>query len=306
MLRRLSRQNAGVSTSGSKTFAAALDEAMRVREMSLSNLRDRLADVGHPVSLATLSYWRAGFREPMRRRSLEALPELERLVGVGAGCLTELLDTSAPGRSPRPFDELVPGRGPRLFDELAHQPREEQVIGETDVNRILFHLVVDVGAGREIVRARVTQVFVAQRSGVDGVTIFVGPDENASDVTITLRAIGGCSIGEARDASRGITATRLQFDRPLQKAESVMIEYEAVPADGLDLETEYGLVAEQRLEEAMVWVRFHPDCLPARTWVWFDEDGLRHDWQADLAGSTGLHYRQTAFGPGSLGARWEW
>lgn len=275
------------------SFSSVLDEALRRRAMSLTQLRDALTEVGHPVSLATLSYWRAGLREPERRRSLEAVPEIERLLGLPAGRLSAHVHRRGEPR-------------PQAFDRLVGRPMSEGLVGEGDVDRTLFHLVVDVGPDRAIVRAQVRQMFVARRAGVKGVTIFVGPDDGTEDNSAVLRPLAGCTIGELRDVEHGITATRLQFERALVAGEAVMAEYEVLTLDGPDLETEYGLVAEQRLEEAMVWIRFHPDCLPARSWVWFDEDDLRHAWPVDMAGSTGLSYRQLAFGPGSLGARWEW
>jgi len=271
-----------------------LDEAMHRKHLTLSELAERLLARGHPVSLATLSYWRAGLREPVRRRSLEAVPELEALLGLPTDALAQRLSLA-----PR-------GPGPHAFDDLVGQPSPSPLTGEDNVDRVLFHMVVDIGTRREVVRARITQVYVARREGVDGVTIFVGPDAEAADNDVVLQPLSGCSFGEVHDAQEGITATRLFFDRPLHKAESVVVEYEAVVQGRLDLETEYGLVAEQRLEEAMVWIRFSPGCLPARAWVWFDEAGLRYEWPVDVEGTTGIHYRQTAFGPGSLAARWEW
>jgi len=283
-----------VPDSSQTSFATTLDEAMRKRHLTLSELSDRLQARGHSVSLASLSYWRAGQREPIRRRSLEAVPEIEQLLNLPTGTLSNRLSLAPRGPAPHAFDELVGHVLP------------EPLTGEVDVDRVLFHMVVDIGTRREVVRARITQVFVARRDDVDGITIFVGPDPEVEDNDVVLRPLAGCSIDEVRDTDGGIRATRLCFERPLRKAESVVIEYEAAVQGRLDLDTEYGLVAEQRLEEAMVWVRFSPDCLPSRAWVWFEEDGLRHDWPVDLDGATGIHYRQTTFGPGVLAARWEW
>ncbi|GAA1746047.1 hypothetical protein [Aeromicrobium alkaliterrae] len=278
---------------GAGTFAAALDEAIRGRRMTLQQVRERLLAVGHPISLASLSYWRAGLREPERRRSLEAVPELERVLGLGEGALS--------GRLVRGGAQL-----PRPFDELVGEPTVESLVGESDVDRVVFQMTVDVGPAREVQRARLLQIFVARRAGVEGVTIFAGPDKGTQDNDVVLRAVSGCSVQNATRLGNGIIGTTITFERPLSEGEAVVTECEAVVDGRPDLETEYGLVAEQRLEEAMIWVRFHPDCLPARAWVWFDEDGLQHAWPAALDGATGLHYRQTDFGPGSLGARWEW
>ncbi|AIY18107.1 hypothetical protein GUY44_24835 [Pimelobacter simplex] len=278
------------------TFADALGAAMERRGATLTHLRDRLADRGHPVSLTALSYWRSGQREPERSASLEAIPELEALLGLEQGALSRRLS----GRMRRRVGAVEP------FDELLGDPAVDAVIGEEDVCRVSSHLVVDVGAQGEIQRARVRQVLVADREGVDGVTLFVGPDVGTQENDIVMEAVAGCSIEEISDLENGIRGSRLVFERPLALGESTITEIEARRAHGLDLETDYALAAEQRLEEALVWVRFHPDKVPSRCWVYFQEGGLRHAWPVDLDGGRSVHYRQTAFGPGYLGVRWEW
>lgn len=277
------------------TFAEALGAAMEKRGATLTHLRDRLAERGHPVSLTALSYWRSGQREPEREASLQAIPELEALLGLETGVLSRRLT----GRMRRRVGAVEP------FDELLGDPAVEAVIGEEDVCRVSSHLVVDVGAQGEIRRARVRQVVVADREGVDGVTLFVGPDVGTQANAVVMTAVAGCTIEETYDVENGIRGARLVFERPLALGESTITEIEA-RTEGLDLETDYALAAEQRLEEALVWVRFHPDRLPTRCWVYFAEGGLAHEWPVDLAGGRSVHYRQTAFGPGRLGARWEW
>ena len=278
------------------TFAEALSAAMERRGATLTQLRDRLAERGHPVSLTALSYWRSGQREPERATSLDALPELEALLGLEQGALSRRLS----GRLRRRAGAVEP------FDVLLGDPAVEAAIGEDDVCRVSSHLVVDVGARGEIQRARVRQVVVADREGVDGVTLFVGPAAGAAENDMVMEAVAGCTIGEVVDHENGIRGSRLVFERPLGLGESAITEIEARQAEGLDLETEYALAAEQRLEEALVWVRFHPDKVPSRCWVYFLEGGLSHAWPVELAGGRSVHYRQTSFGPGYLGVRWEW
>ncbi|UUW89126.1 hypothetical protein [Pimelobacter simplex] len=280
------------------TFAEVLSTAMERRGATLASVRDRLSERGHPVSLTALSYWRSGQREPERTASLEAIPELEALLGLEAGALSRRLS----GRLRRRVGAVEP------FNELLGDPAVEAVVGEEDVCRVSSHLVVDVGAQGEILRARVRQVVVADREGVDGITLFVGPDTGTEVNETEMSAVAGCTIGEVVDLEHGIRGSRLVFERPLALGESTITEIEArrAPHLGPDLDTEYALAAEQRLEEALVWVRFHPDKVPARCWVFFLEGGLRHDWPVDLDGSSSVHYRQTAFGPGYLGVRWEW
>jgi len=277
------------------SFAEAFDAAVRRRGVSLSQMRDRLADRGHPISLTALYYWRSGQREPERTASLEALPELESLLGLEVGALSRCLS----GRLSRRVGAV------ESFDSLLGDPATAVAVGEDDVARVSSHLVVDVGDQGEIVRARLRQLVVADRDGVDGVTLFVGPDVGTQENAVVIEPVAGCTVEETRDLENGIRGSRLIFERPLARGESALTEIEA-RAVGLDLETDYALAAEQRLEEVLVWVRFHPDRIPSRVWIYFSEGGLRHDWPVDLNGGHSVHYRQTAFGPGSLGARWEW
>lgn len=292
----------GTGTDFASTLSAALDE----RGVGLSWLRDRLAERGHPVSLGALSYWRSGQREPRRHTSLEAIEVIEELLDVEGGTLVGPLQRrDRPG--PMPFDDLV---------GLARQVgRDRGLVGEDEVDRLAFDLVVDVGADRRIARIRATQVFVATVDGATGVTMFVAPGVGTGETSFegdfehdtVMRAVSGCSVEGVVHVVDGISAARLVFDRPLALGESVVTEVVLEPvSDEAAFDAEWGAVAEQRLEVCMVWVRFHPDALPTATWVGFQEAGLSHEWPVALDGATGLVHRQTDFGPGLCTARWEW
>jgi hypothetical protein len=185
------------------------------------------------------------------------------------------------------------------------------------VDRLSFELVVDVGADRRVQRIRVTHVYVAAVDGATGVTMFVAPGVGAGETEFReltdyehdtlMRGVSGCSVEGVVAVVDGISAARLVFDRPLELGESVVTEVVLEPlTDESAFDAEWAAAAEQRLEVCMVWVRFHPDALPASTWIGFQEAGLSHEWKVELAGSTGLVHRQTDFGPGLLTARWEW
>ncbi|MBO9626518.1 MAG: hypothetical protein J7484_09110, partial [Microbacterium sp.] len=85
-------------------------------------------------------------------------------------------------------------------------------------------------------------------------------------------------------------------------------EVEVRQSDGaaLELDTDYEVIAEQRLEEVLLWVCFDPTETPRRCWIYFTEGELRHEWPVDIEGAHSAHYRVRDFGPGSLGIRWEW
>ncbi len=287
-------------------FATAFAGALEERGVGLTWLRDRLRARGHLLSLGALSYWRSGQREPSRQVSLDAVDAIEEVLGLDAGALSSHL--RGRGREgPTPFDELV---------GLARQVgRDRGLVGEDVVDRLALDLVVDVDERGRVVQVRVTQVLVAAVEGAASVTMFVAPGVGAGDTAFDvpgeadthLQAISGCRVDGVVHVVDGISAATLRFDRPLALGESVVTEVVMVPlSDEAALDAEWGAVAEQRLESCMVWARFHPARLPARTWVGFQEAGITHEWEARMVGATGLHHRQTDFGPGLLTLRWEW
>ncbi|WP_418057395.1 hypothetical protein [Pimelobacter simplex] len=275
---------------------------MAHRGYSLSDVRDRLVARGHPVSIAALSYWRSGPRTPKRRASLEALPELEAILGLEDGALSRTL----PG-DPGPAGQVAP------FNAVLGLPDTDWVMGEDDLTRVSAQMVVDLGARREVTSIRIRQVAIALRDGVDGMTFFSAPSVvdgepvvDASD-GLRYRALAGGTIGVRRDHSKGMFSVRMDFDRPLALGEMTITEHE-ITSDGPGVwdDLDMALVAEHKLEDATVWVRFHPECLPAEAWVFFEESGLAHEWPADLSRGANVTYRQTDFGPGRLGVRWVW
>ncbi|MEV5003666.1 hypothetical protein [Nocardioides sp. LML1-1-1.1] len=280
-------------------FGDALAAAMRRRGMALSELRERLRGRGHQVSLTALSYWRSGQRTPDRLSSLEAIGEIEAILGLKENDLLHRLPGPRRRRAgdPVPFDELLLGYA-----------TAEPAVTEGDVFRVTAHLTADINERGELVSGRLRQLVVADREGVTGYTLFHGPAaEDEENRTVVLPA-AGCGVEDVQDLEHGIRSTWLVFERPLRMGEAAMTEVEIRNADGAppDLDQEYAFAAEQRLEEAVVWVRFHPDRVPARVWLFFSEAGLRHEWEVPLDGARSVHHRQTDFGPGTLGARWEW
>lgn len=278
---------------GTETFGEALRAAMARRSYTLEDLRRRLTARGHPVSLAALSYWRSGQRTPQRQSSLDAIPELEAILGLEAGALLGRLPSALERRS----REVVP------FTDLVGARPSEPLPDETFLHQVAAQIVVDVGIHREIVSATARQVMIATRDGVAGLTLYYQGGLATDDLVV--RAIGGCRIGEKGEHDDDIRSLELVFDRPLARDEQVITEFE-ITHRSLDLDTRYSLAAGSVLEEALLWVRFHPECRPQRCWIGFDEHLNGHEWPVDLAGATSLLERQARFGPGRIDARWEW
>ncbi|MBU2695462.1 MULTISPECIES: hypothetical protein [Pimelobacter] len=275
------------------SFGEVMAAAMERRGATLADLRERLTDRGHSVSLSALSYWRSGQRMPQRQTSLEAIPELEAILGLDEGDLL--------GRIPSTLQRKTLDAVP--FNDLVGVETSEPLQSESFLFRASAHIVVDVGAHREIASAVARTVLVATRDGVEKETLYYHGDPGTDDLVV--RALGGCRTGESTQLEGGIQSLELLFDRPLARDEQVVTEIELTHR-GLDLDTSYSLATGSALEEALLWVRFHPDCLPRRCWLGFTEDGAGYEWPVELAGGRSLMERQTAFGPGRIDARWEW
>ncbi|RYY39966.1 MAG: hypothetical protein EON53_17825, partial [Actinomycetales bacterium] len=232
----------------SRRFADAFADALEARGVGLTWLRDRLTQRGHTVSLGALSYWRSGQREPSRRVSLEVVDVIEDVLGLRPSSLSIHLRGRARS-GPTPFDELV-GMARRVGQDRG-------LVGEGEVDRIAFDLVVDVDHEGRVTQVGVTQIFVAAVEGAASVTMFVAPGVSTDgaafgdpDVAEThLRAVSGCTVDGIVHVVDGISAATLRFDRPLALGESVATEVVMVPlTDEAATDAEWGAVAEQRLE----------------------------------------------------------
>ncbi|MBS0023847.1 helix-turn-helix domain-containing protein [Microbacterium paraoxydans] len=84
-------------------FAEALREAIAARGTSLAQLSERLRHHGNPVSIATLSCWQSGTRQPEGPSSLAAVDDLEALLLLEPGALQRRIGHSRrAGRTPKP------------------------------------------------------------------------------------------------------------------------------------------------------------------------------------------------------------
>ena len=284
-------------------FAAAITSALSHAGVGLTELRDRLTAKGHPISLTTLSYWRSGQRLPERPSSLEALAAVEAILGLAPGALARLV----PGSAARRIGHVE--RFDRIMAPPVIEPKDETTfLGESDVSRVSTQVTIDVGRHRQVDKYTVRRLFVANRDGADGVTVFLGTDEESGAEAVQFRAIAGCTIEEMVQPAKKVRRVRLLFPRPLRLGESALTEVEITHSDEYDLGLvdDYSILAEQRLEEALVWVNFDPESVPAKCWMYFEERGLKHEWPVDLTDTTGVHQRQRDFGPGEVGIRWEW
>ena len=284
-------------------FPDAFAEALRSRGVSLAWLHQRLVERGHPVSPAALSYWRSGRSQPERGTSRDALVEIERLLRVAPGSLTDRLGPSRrPG--PRPGEKTVrelyadaPGVQQAL-DALGFEGLYDELV------EVMRHLTVDVDATG---RATLVQVRVVVQSRCDGA--------RRTPLVVTLDEAGrgprfiptvGCSLGRQRtDHENGVFSTELLMDRALARDETCVYEL-CVELPEPSAESGFDHYAVRRLGELLVWVRFSPSRVPAHVERYTLIDGVEEAEEIALGGGSGAHALARGFGPGILGVRWTW
>lgn len=288
---------------GDSGFPEAFADALSRRGVSLAWLHQRLAERGHPVSPAALSYWRSGRSQPERGTSRDALVEIEHLLRVTPG---DLLSRLGPSRrpGPRPAEHT-------LRDLFSENPGMERALGELGFEGLydelveqVRHLVMDVDAEGRISRIQVRAVMQARRDGARRTPVVLTTDERGR--VPRFRPVAGCAIGRrAIDVESGVYAAELVLDRDLAKGETSPYELEIELAEPF-AETWVEHYAGRRLAELLVWVRFATGRVPSHVERYTVEGGEEHRHSLEPADGASAHALARGFGPGVLGIRWDW
>lgn len=288
-------------------FPAALRAAIAGSGLSLDRLQYRLRRHGTPISLATLSSWQSGRRQPERAASMAALHQLEAIVGVPSGALAALV-------GPRK------ARGRRVYTEapnLAEVFRDRDPVAgllrefDTGSDELLVRLsqyerltVGPDGTLRE--RYSRTLVRAATNDVVSSIVINQAADGNAP----LIRPLRGCALGTVRrKPEAGLTIAELRLPRPLQRGEAHVMEYvvEFTPPYPCDRDTSRRL--RLPIREYVIDVDFTRPALPARC-VQFTVPQGRDAVETERVLTLDERDRVCVIGvdldPCVIGVRWEW
>lgn len=289
-------------------FADALRVAIQTRGLGLERIQERLRTRGHPVSVATLSYWQTGRSQPERRDSLVALEDLEEVLEVPTGSLSALLGPPRPrGRWLRRVD--TPGIGalwPHPGDvEAAAQ--EVDTRWDERLSRLSQHdrIVIDAGRGEQSSYSR--QVLRADADGPDRWVVILHLDEHDRPLPL-VRPLRHCRLGRTvHRPELGLLVAELLFDRPLLRGETIITEHELVNVRPLPPATNYERKFRFPVREFVLEVCFDPAAVPARCVQYSQLEG-REEVTADAAVDDvcSVHGVALDFGPGRYGFRWEW
>lgn len=290
-----------MSAGRGRRFADAFAEGLERRGMSLAALRDALAARGTPVSLAALSYWRSGMRQPQQEQSMRAVAVIEEILGMLPG---ELESLTSPGRRRLPRSDVFtvyPDRKDvilRLLRELGmSNPFEELVEREVTTK-------YDLDARGCAIRFTNISVLEAVVTGARRLAlVMVGetPDERP----LRFTSLGGYRVGRVvRDQESMVTIAEMLLEEELLAGETAIVE-QVVELDAAEDDNELGYWAWPRVKSVSLWIRFHPDKVPARCESFTIVNGIEEGHEVPIHGNT-AHRTVHRFGPGTVGLRWFW
>ncbi|MFI5564261.1 hypothetical protein [Amycolatopsis japonica] len=288
-------------------FERALSLAIDLSGLALARLKKRLEDAGSPVSITTLSYWRAGRTRPERPASLRAVPALEAALGLPTGSLTRLLDAD-PNPKTQPATEFV--RWDRLWDRQSlvvpvlhtfEASYENSLVAES------VHDTLHVDGDRLLRRAHVREVLRARedQAQVKIVTMKGGGPGRPPKLTATRY----CHPGRVETRSEdGFTVAELIVDEWLSQGETTIVEYEfeytdVVPDTGFDRRFRH------TIPSYLLEVHFTPGALPASCfsyWMVSPTSARQEVTPIPLTSEAPAHVVRTALPAGICGMNWSW
>lgn len=285
-------------------FAASFRDAINARGLTLARLHEQLRARGNSVSMATLSYWRSGARRPEGAQSMAALTEIEHLLHLEPGSLTELLGTT----------NRTGPLGPNLFP-LDQRELEEAVkdafaaLGAEypDTSRELTtHSVTDVDAAGNVAYS-ITRSIVQSTVGTVTSIPFLEMTPGISTPAPLISAVAGGRISARYSHPNGeVHGVLFELEVPLTAPNTSMVEWSVEYPPGYPPQRETGHAVARQTRELLVWTRFHPDALPDRIEERVETPQETTSTELSLEGRHSVHQVRRAFGPGLLGVSWSY
>ncbi|GAA1237212.1 hypothetical protein JOF42_001382 [Microbacterium phyllosphaerae] len=282
-------------------FAAALRAAISERGVTLARLRSQLIDDGNPVSMATLSYWRSGDRQPEGPQSLSVVDGIEDRLGLHRGHLGGLLRASAR------LGTVAPPRLP--FDEEREQRETEETLRELraapqDALRDLStHVTVSVGAAGSVEKIIMRSLVQSTKGTISELPLIdVAPIETDA-MSVISDVVGGHVDRAYQHPGRLLSGVVIALDEPIETGATTLFEFtETFPA-GYPPRQSAWHATSRPAREALIWVRFHPDALPSWCEEYIETDDEYVSSMRSVRGGS-VHLARHGFGPGVIGIRW--
>jgi transcriptional regulator with XRE-family HTH domain len=299
---------------GGGQFAEALRSAIRSSGLSLDRIQARLRAHGTPISIAALSYWQSGKRQPERNDSLTALGELEKILKLPVGSLLALLPPPRPRgkqvvRCSQPLTETVRFERDVLLHMLTAIGTPDALDQEQQLSLVGLHdrcQLSDDGGQRSITTRA---VFEARGDGQDRWLLIYNSDDPAAGAPM-LTTVRNCHLGRQQvDTANGLMVAELMFDKPIRRGDTYLIEYELANA-GPPYPTcnrTHWREFRRPIREYLLEIHFNSADVPTRCQQFARPAGQKHPRMRNLAldACRSVHAVAIDFGPGLFGIEWE-
>lgn len=295
----MGEDQAGESDATASAFASRLRDAVNARGISLRRLQQRLRDRGIDISVATLSQWQSGVRRPGGGGSLDAVHELEDLLGLDDGDLSGLI---APSRRVTP-DDNVPFA--YLIGLDVNEVTDEGAFRQLSERSATAMTWVD--AQGRIARNTLRNVWQVRIDGIPAVPTFITiePEETRPP---ELRPLIGCELTDiVSDMDQRIIRMVLRSRGPMLRGDLLLTEWETADHEYVDgaMSEVQGYGAVRRISQAGVLIHFDPEMLPTRCWATIQSEGSERVVPLRLVDGCASHI-EFDFGPGTILIDWEW
>lgn len=282
-------------------FAEALRAAVSERGISLARLRQQLADDGNAVSMATLSYWRSGDRQPEGAQSLAIVEGLEDRLRLRRGHLSALLGRPARiGRVPPPrlpFDEERENRDTgETLAALRSSPQES-------LRDLSTQMTVQVGADGAVASIVMRSLVQATHGVITELPLIDVAPEETEVLSVISDVVGGRVDREYLHPGHLLSGVVIALDEPITVGDTTLIEFTETFPHGYPARQSAWHATSRPARETLIWVRFDADALPSWCEEYVEtEDGYECVMRSVRSGS--VHVTRHGFGPGVLGIRW--
>ncbi|WP_219106238.1 hypothetical protein [Austwickia sp. TVS 96-490-7B] len=283
-------------------FPEALRAAIQARGLSLERIRWHLIQRGHELSVATISYWQSGRSQPERATSLAALAQMEEILQVPTGSLSQRL-AARRRHGGTGLSEVSAMVGRQLPAQVEEMVAEWGLAGPPGLHRVTVHDRLEIGPSHRLVVHEVKELLLADQDGVD--RYFLAHGTNGAATNIEVKPQRNCHVGRVVPApEEGLLLGEMVLDRALRPGETILVEYEVVVADPMPREyVERSFVRPVR--SAHTEVLFREGALPLSAERYTVTDGVERVDPVVIAGPS-LHTLVLDFGPGTYGVRWRW
>lgn len=288
-------------TGEGSAFASALRLAISERGISLGRLREQLLADGNPVSMATLSYWRSGDRQPEGAQSLAVVAGIEDRLGLARGHLTSQLGPStrlgtvAPPKLP--FDEeRVQREAQETLQALGAAPQE-------NLRDISTQYVVYVGRDGAVDHTVTRALVQATRGRISEIPLIDATPVETDVMSVISDVVGGRLDREYLHPGRLLSGFVIALDTPITTGGTALFEFTETYPPGHPPRQSAWHATSRAARETLIWVHFHPDALPSWCEEYLEtEDDYSSAMRSVASGS--VHLARHGFGPGVLGIRW--